>query len=192
MRYRRPLIPSTVVAITAVSLFAAGCGSSPSSSAISSSPASSNGQPTRAQMQQDAINFSDCMRSHGVPSFPDPTRDPRGFKESLDPSTAHSPAFLSGYTACHHLLPGGGPRSQSDSHSQAQIAAALAFARCLRSHGFPSFPDPTSSGDLNHQMLANAGIDIHQPAVVRAADACVTVTHGYITKADVARFVAGQ
>jgi hypothetical protein len=41
-------------------------------------------------------------------------------------------------------------------------------------------------------MLANAGINLHQPAIVQAADACVSVTHGFLTKADVARFVAGQ
>ena len=48
----------------------------------------------------------------------------------------------------------------------------------MRSHGFPSFPDPTSSGQLTHEMLANAGINLHQPAVLQAADACVGVTHG--------------
>ena len=68
----------------------------------------------------------------------------------------------------------------------------LAFVRCLRSHGFPSFPDPTSSGALTHEMVANAGINLHQPAVLDAGDACVSVTHGYITKVNVARFVAGQ
>jgi hypothetical protein len=68
----------------------------------------------------------------------------------------------------------------------------LAFARCLRSHGFPSFPDPTSSGQMTHEMLASAGINLHQPAVLRAADRCVSVTHGVITKAAVARFVAGR
>ncbi len=41
-------------------------------------------------------------------------------------------------------------------------------------------------------MLANAGIDIHQPAVVQAADGCVGVTHGFVTRADIARFVAGR
>jgi hypothetical protein len=68
----------------------------------------------------------------------------------------------------------------------------LAFARCLRSHGFPDFPDPTSSGQLTHEMLATAGINLRQPALVPAADACVSVTHGLITKAAVARFVAGE
>ena len=41
-------------------------------------------------------------------------------------------------------------------------------------------------------MLAGAAIDVHQPALLRAADACASVTHGAITKADVARFAAGQ
>ena len=94
--------------------------------------------------------------------------------------------------ACRHLLSGGGAPSQTAAQRQAQTVAALAFARCLRSHGFPRFPDPTNTGELTHQMLANAGIDLHQPAVVHAADACVGVTHGLITRAGVARFVAGE
>ena len=191
IRRRRPSILTAVVATTAVlSLLTAGCGSnSPSSS-------SSGSQPTQAQVQQaqqDAVRFSACMRSHGVPSFPDPSA-PHEFKAALSPDSpeARSPAFQPAVTACRHLLPGGGPRSQSAPHTQAQIAAFLAFARCIRSHGFPTFPDPTTSGELNHEMVANAGINLHQPAVLKAGDACVSVSHGYITKAAVARFVAGQ
>ena len=55
--------------------------------------------------------------------------------------------------------------------SQDQIAAFLTFARCIRSHRLPSFPDPTSSGELTHQMVANAGISMRQPAVLQAGDA---------------------
>jgi hypothetical protein len=62
----------------------------------------------------------------------------------------------------------------------------------MRAHGFRSFPDPTTSGQISHEMLATAGINVHQPAALQAADACVSVTHGAITKADVARFIAGQ
>jgi hypothetical protein len=130
------------------------------------------------------------MRSHGVPNIPDPT-SPLEFKTSLA-SKQHLPAFQSAESVCRRLLPGGGPHSQSAPRSHAEILAALAFARCLRSHGFPDFPDPSTNGDITHEMLANAGIDIHQPAVVQAADACVGVTHGLLTKAGVARFVAGR
>ena len=143
-------------------------------------------------MRENAVRFADCMRSHGVSNFPDPTTDPRAFKESLNPTTAHAPAFQPALSACGHLLPRGGQQSQSPPPSQAQITAELAFARCLRSHGFRNFPDPSTTGEITHEMLANAGINIHQPAVVQAADACVGVTHGFLTRADVARFVAGH
>jgi hypothetical protein len=83
-------------------------------------------------------------------------------------------------------------QNQSQAQTPVQIADELAFASCMRAHGFRSFPDPNSSGQLTHQMLAAAGVDVHQPAALQAADACVSVTHGLITKADVARFIAGQ
>ena len=128
------------------------------------------------------------MRSHGVP-IPNPTVAPRAFKDAFN---AHSPGFQSADAACGHLLPAGHGPNQNTPRTQAQTVALLAFARCLRSHGFPSFPDPTSSGELTHQMVARARIDLHQPAVVAAADACTSVTHGVITRAVVAHFVAGH
>jgi hypothetical protein len=148
---------------------------------------------TDAQLQQAMVEFSACMRSHGVVNFPDPS-SPRAFKTALDPNSqeAQSPQFHAGAVACHHLLPAGGTSSESPARTHAQVAAALAFAHCMRSHGFRSFPDPTSSGDLSHAMLANAGINVHQPAATQAADACTSVTHGFITRAMVARFIAGD
>jgi hypothetical protein len=129
------------------------------------------------------------MRSHRVPNLPDPTTSPREFKDALE---TRSPAFQSAAAACQHLLPGGRLFSEPAPHNQAHIAAMLAFARCMRSHGFPAFPDPTSTGLVSRAMLANAGINLQQPAVLPAADACVSVTHGMITRADVARVAAGQ
>jgi hypothetical protein len=139
-----------------------------------------------------ALKMAQCMRSHGVPNFPD---SPYGQKQLLSSSSGQAPAIQSAQTACRHLLPHGGQsqsQSQSPAHSQAQAAALLAFARCLRSHRFPHFPDPTSSGQVTHEMLATAGINLHQPAFLQAAEDCVGVTHGLLTKAAVARFVAGQ
>src|SRR5581483_10991839 len=99
------------------------------------------------------------------------------------------PAFQSAEAACRHLLPDGGA-GQSAAKSRVRSAALLAFARCLRSHGFPNFPDPTSGGELTPEMVAEAGINLHQPAVLQAGDACVGVTHGILTRADVARAVS--
>jgi len=186
MRLHRYELPAAAIA---VGIVLAGCGGGSNSSGSSNS----GGRPTQAriqQQQQDVLRFADCMRSHGVPNFPDPTTSSRGFKEALSPDNAQSPAFRSAETSCQHLLPS--PPSESATQTQPHTVALLAFARCLRSHGFTSFPDPTSSGQITREMIANAGIDLHQPAVLQAGDACISVTHGAITKAIVARFIAGQ
>jgi hypothetical protein len=177
-------LPLAIAAIAAATVIAA-CGTN------SSGASSSNSRLTAAQVrqaEQDAVSFAGCMRSHGVPDFPD---SPYAQKHMIASSNGQAPAVQSALAACSHLLPHG-RQSQTPAHSQGQTAAMVAFARCLRSHGFPNFPDPTSSGDLTHQMLATAQINLQQPALVQAADACVGVTHGVVTKAVVARFVAGH
>lgn len=194
MRRRRSSILIALVATAAISLFLAACGGSSSPSA-----STSGGHPSQSQiqqMQQDAVRFSSCMRSHGVANFPDaPTAgnpsSGHAFKNAI---SSNAPAVQSAETACRHLMPKGGQpiQNQQDVHSRAQVDAMLAFARCIRGHGFPSFPDPTSTGDVTHQMIAGAGIDLHQPAVLHAAATCVGVTHGLLTRAEVARFIAGH
>ncbi len=191
MRCRRQLIP-TFVGAAAVALLAAGCGGDSSSAGVASlgvsSPTNSSNpsNPDGPQGQQDMVRFVDCMRSHGTPNLPSPNVAPRAFKNAM---ANESTALQSAYTACGHLQPNGGPPNETPTHTQAQTNALLAFAHCLRSHGFPNFPDPTSSGQLTHQMLASSGlVDLHQPALVHAADACTSVTHGLITKASVATF----
>jgi hypothetical protein len=161
------------------------------SNALSS--ASSGGDPGQAKMQ-DAARFADCVRSHGVPDFPDPS-SPREFKLSMSPDGGgkpRSPAFQAAQTACEHVLPSGGPPKLSAAQRHTQLVAGQALARCMRARGIANFPDPTSDGQLTHEMLAAAGVDPRQPTVLRAADACVGVTQGLLTKADVARFAAGH
>lgn len=141
---------------------------------------------TIAQANQDRLRFAACLQSHGVEGLPNPVAEPAAFKQSV---TATSPTFTAAMNACGHLLPG--QENQAQAHTHQQIDAMLAFARCIRGHGFSGFPDPTVTGSVTHEMLAQAGIDLHQPAIAHAADSCVSVTHGLITRADVARFIAG-
>jgi hypothetical protein len=168
----------------------AGCGSSSSPTAgVSSQGANDPSNPNSAQVQRATLAFTDCMRARGVAGLADP--GPVGLKGELAPSTPHSPAFVRAFPACSHLLPFG--RSlQTAAQTRAKTVAALAFARCIRNHGFPRFPDPTPTGQLTHEMVAAAGINLNQPAVLRAGDACAGVTHGLITRATIARFVAGH
>jgi hypothetical protein len=188
---------SRLLVAVGIAIGLAACGSSGGSSGVSTSGSTSGASSTSGGGQtvartQAAFRFARCMRSHGVPGFPDPTT--RAFKFALTPSSgnARSPSFRSAETACQHLLPDGGPPNETPARRQAQIAAGLAFAGCLRTHGFPNFPDPTSSGELTPQMVTQAGINLHQPAVLHAADTCVGLTHGFLTKADIARAVNGS
>jgi hypothetical protein len=189
MRCRRPLIPTTVVVVALLSLLAGGCGGG-GSPGVASIPSSTTTATTTTE--SSALAYSGCMRSHGVPNFPDPggggaiTKEAaiRAFKE------VSNSRVLAAQTACRHLQPNGGQPSRAQLAQR--LGDMLAFARCIRMHGVQSFPDPTSSGELTHETLASAGIDVHQPALLRAADACVGVTHGALTKAAVARFVSGH
>jgi hypothetical protein len=132
------------------------------------------------------------MRKHGVTNFPDPHVNGNQATLQINPSITESPAFNSARESCAYLLPAqgrqldGGDGTQQRAHTE----GLLAFAACVRKHGFPSFPDPNSQGQLTPEMVIQAGIDLHQPAVLQAGDACVSASHGQITKSDVAQAVA--
>jgi hypothetical protein len=180
------------VAVIAIATLIAACGSGshhPTGSSSSGTVRLNGHLMTVAQANQDLLRFAGCLHSHGVEGLPNPVAAPAAFKHSF---TSTTPGFTAAMTACGHLLPGQQNGPQTPAHTQQQIHAMLAFARCLRGHGFSRFPDPTANGSVTHEMLAQAGIELHQPALMQAADRCVSVTHGFITRAMVARFIAEQ
>ena len=183
----RPRVRLGVIAAAACSVLLAACGSN--SSAPAGASGQNGGDPNPAQAQREILEFTGCMRNDGVAALANPTLS--DLKAELAPTAPHSPAFRAALPDCLHLLPFGGPH-ETAAQTQAHTAAFMAFARCIRSRGFPSFPDPSTNGQITHEMVAAAGISLNQPAVLQAGDACVGVTHGFITKAIVARFVAGQ
>jgi hypothetical protein len=177
------------ILVALLSLLAAGCGGG-GSPGVASIPSATTTATTATK--NTALAYSGCMRAHGVPNFPDPAGGGAVTKEAAIRAfreVSNSQA-LAAQTACRHLQPNGGQPSRAQLAQR--LGDMLAFARCIRMHGVQSFPDPTSSGELTHETLASAGIDVHQPGLLQAADACVGVTHGALTKAAVARFVAGH
>jgi hypothetical protein len=182
MRCRRPTILTTVIAAGAVSLFAAGCGGGSTTTAA-----------TTAATQNGALAYAHCMRSHGVPNFPDPTSSGGNNKDAIVSALQKvgNSQTQAAQTACMHLNGGSPGTSPSAAQGQAQTAAMLAFARCMHRRGFPNFPDPTAQGQLSPQMVTAAGIDLHQPAVLNAGLACTSVTHGLLTRAAIERAVNG-
>jgi hypothetical protein len=174
MRRRRRLIPVFAIALAALCLLAAGCGSGSSTTAATTA-------------QTGALAYSACMHSHGVPNFPDPNSSGDIPKDQVVP-LAGSPQFQIAQSACQHLFSG---PNQSAEPKRIRLADALAFARCMRGRGFASFPDPTNQGQLTPEMVTAAGIDLHQPELLRAGLACVPVTHGLLTRAAIERAVNG-
>ena len=122
------------------------------------------------------------MRANGVSGFPDPREGPNGggvgFPGGLMVTGSDSmvvmgvpfsgPALLHAKKACKaYLPPAGGPPPQV---AASQRRRALAFARCMRAHGVPNFPDPTLSGGGPAGLPA--GVDPQSPAFRSAARVC--------------------
>ena len=135
------------------------------------------------------------MQDHGV-NFPSPKVSVSGSGDTavamVVPSTiGSSPAFKAAQRACGGILPAFAPLSAAALAARRHVREQelLAFARCLRAHGIPKFPDPTSQGQLTLTMVQSAGVDLHAPAVLPAARDCVGVTHGAITLAAAERAI---
>ncbi len=184
MRHRALLILIPIVAVTALSLLAAGCGGG---SARVASVTSSRSADTTTTTQNGLVAFSSCMRSNGVPNFPDPQRFAGGnLKLTIHQLGTSSPHFQAAMNACNHLLPNGGNESQQSAQQQRiRLADELSFARCMRSHGVARFPDPSAQGELSVAMVQAQGINVHSPAVLQVVQACLPASHGALTPAKV-------
>jgi hypothetical protein len=148
-----------IAALLVLSLTASACGVSTSSA-----------PPSRA------LAFSHCMRSNGVAAFPDPAGGviPKVELQQLGVSSAR---FTAAQAACRQFLPNGG-RGPNASQRQHVAALGLSFARCVRSHGVPGFPDPAADGRIPDP--ARVGIDQGSPRFRAANTACATWRPPYI------------
>jgi hypothetical protein len=162
------LVASIVAAVCAVAV--AGCGSS-------------GRKPSASSHRGSFLAFSECMRSHGVPAFPDP--NPGGGIQISSSSGINpaAPAFQAAQVTCKKLLPGGGPPAHASEQQKQQM---FAMSECMRSHGVSGFPDPVTSttppsnpqnysiaegtGDL--WLLVPSTINPSSPAFTKAAKAC--------------------
>ncbi|MGH2873181.1 MAG: hypothetical protein ACRDL5_12060 [Solirubrobacteraceae bacterium] len=179
----RPAIAAAAFATIALAI--AGCGgSSPTTTTTA------GGGPSKAgSIVHDAYAFAACMRTHGIPSFPDPQVSSSDGQQSIrigvSAAGGTSPAFKSAQKACGHLMPGGPGGPGQGSQTGPNRTALVALAACMRSHGFTRFPDPTAQGQLTMEMIDGAGIDLQAPATKTAALACAAATHGQITRAEI-------
>lgn len=190
------------LAVLAAAVAVAGCGGSSSSSGVAhlASSTSSDTDPasggssspeseSSASAQQKMIAFSHCMRTHGVPEFPEPSEghvlvrrsDHNGHVTGVNPQSAQ---FQAASKACAKLSPKGGkPPSPAE---QAKLQEqALRFSQCMRTHGVPNFPDPEfsrASGGGGIRIGGKQGgpsrIDPNSPQFQAAQKACQSIMPG--------------
>jgi hypothetical protein len=169
-----------VVSIACLLISACGSTSSSSSATASNSPAAA------------AFTYASCMRRHGLAGYPDPqvTTNPGGsvaIAIAGQSGPGASPAFQSAQKACSRILLA---QSSTNGPTGPSKQEFLAFAHCLHTHGISDFPDPNPQGQITGQMIDASGVDLKASSFTTAADACVGVTHGGITRAGIARLVS--
>jgi hypothetical protein len=176
-----PVVAAVVVlaliAVLAVFIASRNGGSaSPGVANVGPTPTIASQTSQSGATQSKAAAYSSCMRSHGVPSFPDPNSQGKLFLKvtkggPLDPS---SPQFQAAQQDCKSLAPSQNASSGASSQLQSQ---GLAFSACMRSHGMTSFPDPQVSGG-HFMMTLPTGIDPNSPVFQSAMQACQSLMPG--------------
>ncbi len=141
--------------LAGVALLAAACGGSSSAAATAS-----------RVTYEKALAYAKCMRSHGVPAFPNPTRQGTFAVSGTDQGS--QPGRMANFS-CQYLLPGGSKRTPAE--QRVFVADNLAFAACMRSHGFPDFPDPVFQG-AGVTFSLPQGIDLSSPQFQSAQQTC--------------------
>lgn len=103
-------------------------------------------------------------------------------------------AVVLGLAACGSSRPNTGGATTSQGASPADAGKALAFAKCMRSHGVSNFPDPTG-GELRLQIQRSPngtnvnGVEVNGPAFQAAMTACRAdlPNGGHLTAAQTAK-----
>jgi len=155
-RMRGPRRMAVGVAVVALSWSLAACTSTSAprtvaslpGSAATSTPAGALGVPSGAESDQAMVDFTRCLRGHGV-AEPDPVRVPghAGLSVDVPPPTAKNRPALN---ACNHFI--SGLMSAKLAHGASQVASWLPaltrYAQCMRAHGIGML-DPNAEGSLN-------------------------------------------
>ena len=152
-----------VAAVTAVGLAAAACSASSSSAGAGGSANTTS-----------AVRYTSCMRSHGVPDYPGP--DSSGYLPKITPSNEQQlgvsqSRFNTAQAACQALWPYQAP---TQAEQRQELADDLKFARCMRAHGLPGFPDPAPEPDGPRFLISVSkdGFNPHSARVLVLAHEC--------------------
>lgn len=158
-RTRRAL--PLLVLIATLAIASTACSRSPSASgttATTAAPAGPSAAPDPATRQAALLRYAACIRSHGIPNFPDPNNGFLSLPQGIDPN-----ALQAANQICQHLLPNGGSQQVT---SPQNLAGQAKFAACMTKHGIPMSADGHGTLDFGNN------IDPNSPQFQAAQQAC--------------------
>ncbi len=142
-------------AVVAVVVAACGGGGSVNQGTVGSASSAAGGQP-----------YSECMRSHGVPNFPD--QSPGGGIQLPSGVNPTSPSFEAAQKDCRRFAPGPlGSLTRKPTRQQVEVVVRM--SRCMRDHGITGFPDPSqtpvtpSSMSGYSEVMSRDGVTLAMP-----------------------------
>lgn len=169
-RQRKARIAAATIATAGLALLAAACGGSPGThiAQLGSTTTPSSSQSGATALENGALAFSRCMRSHGAPAYPDPGSGGLLPKKTPQQVGVSPSEFQAAQGACIHLVPNGGQPTQVQ--VQQYRSTMLIYAQCIRAHGVSNMPDPDSRGHLD--IGPGTGVDVNSPTFEAAYQAC--------------------
>ena len=153
----------TIAGLLTIAALTAGCSSSSGPSVAS---AGSSSQAAASTQKPSTLAYARCMISHGVKNFPEPNSQGQlQVTNGQQLPDVNSPQFQAAAQACKTLNPASVAISPAE---QAQHQAALVkYAKCMRAHGVPDFPDPAANGAFDV-----GGLNPDSPQIQKADKAC--------------------
>jgi hypothetical protein len=118
------------------------------------------------------VKYSACMRAHGLPNFPDPNSEGQVSISNVNPN---STTFADAQRDCGRFSASGASGKPPSAAQQAKILAnALKFSVCMRAHGVPNFPDPTTgpNGSGVALRISKGELNANSSEFQRAQKAC--------------------
>jgi hypothetical protein len=165
------------VALIGIGVLAAACGGasfSPGVASLGKTTTTTGSSAAPSGSSDSALAYTNCMRTHGEPNLPDVSIEGGSVHISasagsgVDPS---SPQFAAASNACKQLLPKSGS-SEANTITPADQADYLKAVACMRSHGFPDFPDPVFQNNSVTFNAHGSDIDTHSSQYKSALATC--------------------
>jgi hypothetical protein len=193
--FGHPLLRGAVALAVLVPLLAA-CGGSSSSGVqgvASLADSGTNGgagasiAPTGTVSQKDReaalIKAAQCMRDHGLKTFPDPTVDSNGNLQlqGLQGLDRNNPSTRTAFEACRDLFRGARPQFTPEQRQKLQDTL-LKYAKCMRQNGYqmadPTFGEPGAGQTDGARRGPFGDINRNDPAYKKAQPICQPILAG--------------